>query len=92
MGSSHGALILLNVLGINFVSDGLRDALDPYSAKHVRKTDGTLYSVPSDFLNRPQPILLPSQHMPDFDGGNRYCKALRNVHLAPAIHCDSLLR
>ena len=30
-----GALILLTVLGINFVGDGLRDALDPYSSKHL---------------------------------------------------------
>ena len=30
-----GTLILLTVLGINFVGDGLRDALDPYSTKHV---------------------------------------------------------
>ena len=30
-----GTLILLTVLGINFVGDGLRDALDPYSSKHV---------------------------------------------------------
>ncbi|HET9913497.1 MAG TPA: ABC transporter permease [Anaerolineales bacterium] len=30
-----GALILLTVLGINFVGDGLRDALDPYSTKHL---------------------------------------------------------
>ncbi len=28
-----GTLILLTVLGINFVGDGLRDALDPFSAK-----------------------------------------------------------
>ena len=30
-----GTLILLTVLGINFVGDGLRDALDPYSTRHV---------------------------------------------------------
>jgi len=30
-----GVLILLTVLGINFVGDGLRDALDPYSTKHL---------------------------------------------------------
>jgi peptide/nickel transport system permease protein len=30
-----GTLILLTVLGINFVGDGLRDALDPYSSKHL---------------------------------------------------------
>ncbi|HEY5730888.1 MAG TPA: ABC transporter permease [Anaerolineales bacterium] len=30
-----GLLILLTVLGINFVGDGLRDALDPYSTRHV---------------------------------------------------------
>ena len=30
-----GMLILLTVLGINFVGDGLRDALDPYSTKHL---------------------------------------------------------
>jgi peptide/nickel transport system permease protein len=30
-----GTMILLTVLGINFVGDGLRDALDPYSTKHV---------------------------------------------------------
>lgn len=30
-----GVLILLTVLGINFVGDGLRDALDPYSSKHL---------------------------------------------------------
>ena len=30
-----GTLILLTVLGINFVGDGLRDALDPYSTKHI---------------------------------------------------------
>lgn len=30
-----GTLILLIVLGINFVGDGLRDALDPYSTRHV---------------------------------------------------------
>jgi peptide/nickel transport system permease protein len=30
-----GTLILLTVLGINFVGDGLRDALDPYSTKHL---------------------------------------------------------
>jgi peptide/nickel transport system permease protein len=30
-----GTMILLTVLGINFVGDGLRDALDPYSAKHL---------------------------------------------------------
>lgn len=30
-----GMLILLTVLGINFVGDGLRDALDPYSSKHL---------------------------------------------------------
>jgi peptide/nickel transport system permease protein len=30
-----GTLILITVLGINFVGDGLRDALDPYSTKHV---------------------------------------------------------
>jgi len=30
-----GTLILLTVLGINFLGDGLRDALDPYSTKHV---------------------------------------------------------
>ncbi|HEX2996687.1 MAG TPA: ABC transporter permease [Anaerolineales bacterium] len=30
-----GTLILLTVLAINFVGDGLRDALDPYSTKHL---------------------------------------------------------
>lgn len=30
-----GMFILLTVLGINFVGDGLRDALDPYSTKHL---------------------------------------------------------
>jgi len=30
-----GLLILLTVLGINFVGDGLRDALDPYSTRHI---------------------------------------------------------
>lgn len=30
-----GTMILLTVLGINFVGDGLRDALDPYSTRHV---------------------------------------------------------
>lgn len=30
-----GTLILITVLGINFVGDGLRDALDPYSTKHL---------------------------------------------------------
>lgn len=30
-----GTLILLTVLGINFVGDGLRDALDPYSTRHL---------------------------------------------------------
>jgi peptide/nickel transport system permease protein len=30
-----GTLILLTVLGINFVGDGLRDALDPYSTRNV---------------------------------------------------------
>lgn len=30
-----GTLILLTVLGINFLGDGLRDALDPYSTRHV---------------------------------------------------------
>ena len=30
-----GLLILLTVLGINFVGDGLRDALDPRSDKKV---------------------------------------------------------
>jgi peptide/nickel transport system permease protein len=30
-----GTLILLTVLGINFVGDGLRDALDPYSTRHI---------------------------------------------------------
>ncbi|HSL29352.1 MAG TPA: ABC transporter permease [Anaerolineales bacterium] len=30
-----GVLILLTVLGINFVGDGLRDALDPYGSKHL---------------------------------------------------------
>ena len=30
-----GTLILLTVLGINFLGDGLRDALDPYSTKHL---------------------------------------------------------
>lgn len=30
-----GMFILLAVLGINFVGDGLRDALDPYSTKHL---------------------------------------------------------
>jgi peptide/nickel transport system permease protein len=30
-----GTLILVTVLGINFVGDGLRDALDPYSTKHL---------------------------------------------------------
>ena len=28
-----GALILLSVLSANFIGDGLRDALDPYSIK-----------------------------------------------------------
>ena len=30
-----GTLILLTVLGINFIGDGLRDALDPRSTRHV---------------------------------------------------------
>jgi len=30
-----GTLILITVLGINFVGDGLRDALDPHSTRHV---------------------------------------------------------
>ena len=30
-----GMLILLTVLAINFVGDGLRDALDPRSTRHV---------------------------------------------------------
>jgi peptide/nickel transport system permease protein len=30
-----GAMILLTVLGINYVGDGLRDAMDPYSSKHL---------------------------------------------------------
>jgi peptide/nickel transport system permease protein len=30
-----GTLILLTVLGINFVGDGLRDAFDPRSARHI---------------------------------------------------------
>lgn len=30
-----GTLILLTVLGINFLGDGLRDALDPYSTRHL---------------------------------------------------------
>jgi len=30
-----GTLILVTVLGINFVGDGLRDALDPYSTRHI---------------------------------------------------------
>ncbi len=30
-----GTLILLTVLGINFVGDGLRDALDPFSGRNV---------------------------------------------------------
>ncbi len=30
-----GTMILLTVLGINFLGDGLRDALDPYSTKHL---------------------------------------------------------
>lgn len=30
-----GTLILLTVLGINFVGDGLRDALDPHSQRHL---------------------------------------------------------
>jgi peptide/nickel transport system permease protein len=30
-----GTMILLTVLGINFVGDGLRDALDPYSTRHL---------------------------------------------------------
>jgi len=30
-----GTMILLTVLGINFVGDGLRDALDPYSTRHI---------------------------------------------------------
>ena len=30
-----GTMILLTVLGINFLGDGLRDALDPYSTRHV---------------------------------------------------------
>jgi peptide/nickel transport system permease protein len=30
-----GTFILLTVLGINFLGDGLRDALDPYSTRHL---------------------------------------------------------
>ncbi|MGE5463747.1 MAG: ABC transporter permease [Syntrophothermus sp.] len=30
-----GTMILLTVLGINFLGDGLRDAMDPYSSKHL---------------------------------------------------------
>jgi peptide/nickel transport system permease protein len=30
-----GTMILLTVLGVNFVGDGLRDAMDPYSSKHL---------------------------------------------------------
>ena len=30
-----GTLILLTVLGINFVGDGLRDAFDPRSGRHT---------------------------------------------------------
>ena len=30
-----GTMILLTVLGINFVGDGLRDAMDPFSSKHL---------------------------------------------------------
>ncbi len=30
-----GTMILLTVLGINFVGDGLRDALDPFSTRHL---------------------------------------------------------
>lgn len=30
-----GTLILLTVLGINFVGDGLRDALDPFSSRNI---------------------------------------------------------
>jgi peptide/nickel transport system permease protein len=30
-----GALILLTVLGINFLGDGLRDAFDPHSERHI---------------------------------------------------------
>ena len=30
-----GTMILLTVLGINYVGDGLRDAMDPYSSKHL---------------------------------------------------------
>jgi peptide/nickel transport system permease protein len=30
-----GSMILLTVLGINYVGDGLRDAMDPYSSKHL---------------------------------------------------------
>jgi peptide/nickel transport system permease protein len=30
-----GALIILTVMSINFVGDGLRDALDPQSEKRV---------------------------------------------------------
>ncbi len=30
-----GTMILLTVLGINFVGDGLRDALDPFSSRHM---------------------------------------------------------
>jgi len=30
-----GTLILLTVLGINFVGDGLRDAFDPHSSRHI---------------------------------------------------------
>lgn len=30
-----GTMILLTVLGINFLGDGLRDALDPYSTRHI---------------------------------------------------------
>ena len=30
-----GTMILLTVLGINFLGDGLRDALDPYSTRHL---------------------------------------------------------
>jgi hypothetical protein len=30
-----GTLILLTVLGINFVGDGLRDAFDPHNSRHL---------------------------------------------------------
>jgi peptide/nickel transport system permease protein len=30
-----GMMLLLTSLGINYVGDGLRDAMDPYSSKHL---------------------------------------------------------